>query len=310
MLNHRFPDAELNRDVRALEDLPNVDLLAAGFPCQDLSQAGRTEGVQGKRSSLVKHVFRLLDRCSTPPKWLLIENVPFMLSLDRGRAMHFLTGELARRGWRWAYRVVDTRAFGLPHRRLRVMLLASRSQDPRSVLFEEAVHPVEAALGTKTACGFYWTEGNRGLGWAVDAVPTLKSGSGIGIPSPPAIWLRSEPSQPIVVPDIKDGERLQGFPHDWTVAALGSPRAVGARWRLVGNAVSVPVAQWIAERVTTTEQGHRRWAEASWPSTGSWPAAAWAKEIDAFEWRCRRGHDSCRRSHCTSSSSSAGSHYP
>ena len=37
-------------------------------------------------------------------------------------------------------------------------------------------------------CGFYWTEGNRGLGWAVDAVPTLKGGSTIGIPSPPAIW--------------------------------------------------------------------------------------------------------------------------
>ena len=44
------------------------------------------------------------------------------------------------------------------------------------------------AFSQKRLCGFYWTEGLRGLGWAVDSVPTLKGGSSIGIPSPPAIW--------------------------------------------------------------------------------------------------------------------------
>ncbi len=57
-------------------------------------------------------------------------------------------------------------------------------------------------------CGFYWTEGIRGLGWAVNAVPTLKGGSTVGIASPPAVRL---PSGEIVTPGLIDAERLQGF---------------------------------------------------------------------------------------------------
>jgi DNA (cytosine-5)-methyltransferase 1 len=63
-----------------------------------------------------------------------LENVPFMLQLDRGQAMHYLTTELARLGFRWAYRVVDARSFGPPQRRQRVILLAtvkSRRRDPK-----------------------------------------------------------------------------------------------------------------------------------------------------------------------------------
>jgi DNA (cytosine-5)-methyltransferase 1 len=95
------------------------------------------------------------------------------------------------------------------------------------------------------ACGFYWTEGNRGLGWALKAVPTLKGGSTIGIPSPPAIWL---PDGPIITPGIRDAERLQGFDRDWTAPVEESGKR-SMRWKLVGNAVSVPIAAWIGHRL-------------------------------------------------------------
>src|SRR3954454_8148112 len=100
-----------------------------------------------------------------------------MLQLDRGRAMRYLPEELGRLGYRWAYRVVDARAFGLPQRRQRVILLASRTEDPRPLLLDEDAEPAEQPLLADSFCGFYWTEGLRGLGWAVDAVPTLKGGS-------------------------------------------------------------------------------------------------------------------------------------
>ena len=91
-------------------------------------------------------------------------------------------------------------------------------EDPRPVLFGddggERVTPFDRNL----LCGFYWTEGLRGLGWAVDAVPTLKGGSTIGIPSPPAIWNPKDGS--ITTPSITDAERLQGFEPDWTQPAL------------------------------------------------------------------------------------------
>jgi len=57
------------------------------------------------------------------------------------------------------------------------------------------------------ACGFYWTEGNIGLGWAVDSVPPLKGASALHIPSPPAIWFPRR--RLIAVPAIEDAERLK-----------------------------------------------------------------------------------------------------
>lgn len=280
VLTEHFPDVALWSDITELPELPEVDVLAAGFPCQDLSQAGRTAGIGGSRSGLVEHVFRLIDGAKAPPRWLMLENVPFMLSLDRGCAMGWLTSMLEARGFSWAYRVVDSRAFGLPQRRQRVLLLASRQEDPRGRLLNQDAGEDETTDRSGLACGFYWTEGLRGLGWAVDAVPTLKGGSTIGIPSPPAIW-RSGTSS-LVTPDLRDAERLQGFPADWTKSADATPgRRRTDRWKLVGNAVSVPVARWLGERITTDEsydngRDHRLGAESRWPR------AAWGRDGERF----------------------------
>jgi DNA (cytosine-5)-methyltransferase 1 len=273
VLRARFPDVPVTADIRALPSLPEVDLVTAGFPCQDLSPVGRTAGIDGTNSSLVQHVIRLLAQSRRSPRWLLFENVPFMLQLDRGRAMHCLTQWLTELGYQWAYRVVDTRAFGIPHRRRRVLLLASRSEDPRRVLFGQEEPPEEREWTSCVACGFYWTEGNRGLGWAVDAIPTLKGGSGIGIPSPPGIWVPGR--EFIGTPDIRDGERLQGFPPGWTEPVADERRSRrGIRWKMVGNAVSVPVARWLGVRLRLPTDYDTSLDERL-QLGARWPCAAW-----------------------------------
>lgn len=289
VLAAHYPTVPIIPDVRDVRSISEADLVAAGFPCQDLSQAGRTAGIRGEKSGLVGEVLRLIREHD--PRWLLLENVPFMLALDGGRGMAYLTARLDLYGFRWAYRVVDTRAFGLPQRRQRVLLLASRSEDPRDVLLADDAGAPRSTPTEGSAYGFYWTEGNRGLGWAVDAVPTLKAGSTLGIPSPPAIWVLE--TGEIGTPDIRDAERLQGFPPDWTAPALEvSGRRAGVRWRLVGNAVSVPVMKWLGERLRRPGsydptldppmRSHEPWPRAAWcmggrvhrASVSEWPLSA------------------------------------
>lgn len=271
VLRERFRDVPLLGDVRELAGLPAVDVVAAGFPCTDLSQAGRTAGITGAESSLVGEVFRLLRR--TRPTWLLLENVRNMLPLDGGRAMRYLTGELAAHGYRWAYRVVDSRFTGVPQRRHRVLLLASPTEDPRAVLFADDAGEPLAERHREDAYGFYWTEGLRGLGWAPDAVPPLKGGSGLGIPSPPAVWVpNAAEGRRLVVPSVTDAEVCQGFARGWTQAAeTRGGRA--PRWKLVGNAVTVGAAEWLGRRLA--RPGEYR-SDADVPAdVGRWPEAAW-----------------------------------
>lgn len=278
VLDEGFPKIRKHDDIRTLKRLPgDVDLVAAGFPCQDLSQAGKTAGIAGARSGLVGEVFRLLQDQRVP--WVLLENVPFMLQLGRGKALEVIVAAFESLGYRWAYRVVDSRAFGVPQRRERVYFLASTDGDPRTVLFEDDTKPPRASKQSqqRVACGFYWTEGIRGLGWAVDAVPTLKGGSAIGIPSPPAILL---PSGDIVKPDIRDAERMQGFTVDWTRPSEAVMRS-GHRWKLVGNAVTVDAAAWLGERLALpgSYDGSKDLALAA---GAKWPRAAWSMGAGRF----------------------------
>ncbi len=137
-----------------------------------------------------------------------------------------------------------------------------------------------------SAFGFYWTEGLRGLGWAVEAVPTLKGGSTIGIPSPPAVWLVDDGF--VGTPDIRDAERLQGFAAGWTSrAGAGQARGIGARWKLVGNAVSVPVAEWLGRRLAAPAAC--RAPEEEIAADARWPTAAYGdargiRRVDVSPW--------------------------
>ena len=270
VIQDRFGSVKVDADVIKLSALPEeTEIVTAGFPCQNLSMAGGKQGIDGDKSRVVDSLFRLLEVRRTP--WVVIENVYFMLHLARGAAMNHIMSRLEGLGYRWASRVVDSRAFGLPQRRRRVFIVASLEGDPRDVLLaDDAPKKNWPTLDLSKPIGFFWTEGRTGHGLTADAVPPLKAGSGLGIPSPPAILL---PSGRVVTPTIEAVERFQGFPARWTTA-LRNERDGRSRWRLVGNAVSVPVAEWIGKRLS--EPGNYDCREDSeFSSEDGWPNAAW-----------------------------------
>jgi len=146
VLARRFPGIPIHPDIRELtaDDLyaagcqPDTTVAAAGFPCQDLSIAGGRRGMgEGTRSGLFWHVDRLLAEFA--PRWVLLENVPGLLSSHGGRDMGAVLGALADRGYGYAYRVLDAQRFGVPQRRERVVIVGHLGEPwtaPAQVLLE------------------------------------------------------------------------------------------------------------------------------------------------------------------------------
>ncbi len=287
VLRRNFPDVALRGDVRSLSRLPaRTELVLAGFPCQDLSMVGPRTGFDGEKSSVVRRLFQLVE--DSRVETVVVENVYFMLHLNRGRAMSWLVSEFERLGFRWAYRVLDTMGFGLPQRRRRVYLVASKAIDPRRVLFAADRERLRQVAPTLThPLGFYWTEGRSGIGLTIDGIPPLKIGSSVGIPSAPAVLF---PDGEVLMPHAGACAALQGFPKSWTGVSNLAPR-LDPRWKLAGNAVSVPVASWVAQQLKRLKpmrelaispiNGDRHWPDAAWNvGDGRFAVAAGDKPIE------------------------------
>jgi DNA (cytosine-5)-methyltransferase 1 len=123
VLHRHWPHVERFNDVREVgaAQLPPVDLLCGGFPCQDLSVAGGRAGLNGPRSRLFYEFARIIHELK--PAWAVIENVPGLLSSRSGRDMGAVLGTLAELGYGFAYRVLDAQYFGVAQRRRRVFIV-------------------------------------------------------------------------------------------------------------------------------------------------------------------------------------------
>ena len=143
VLNRYWPDVPRHDDVTTAIDWAdkigltgNVDLVAGGFPCQDLSVAGKRAGLDGKRSGLFYDALAFAK--AVKAKTILLENVPGLLSSNQGRDFGVLLTELADAGYsNIEWRVLNSQFFGVAQRRRRVFIVASLGTEPfRTVLAE------------------------------------------------------------------------------------------------------------------------------------------------------------------------------
>ena len=135
VLAKHFPNAKQFSDIT---DVKGSDLIAAGFessrgiitggfPCQDLSVAGKRRGLAGERSGLFWEIARLIEETKT--EWFILENVPGLLTSNKGRDFGVVIGTMADIGYSLAWRVLDAQYFGVPQRRRRVFIVGRRTGD-------------------------------------------------------------------------------------------------------------------------------------------------------------------------------------
>jgi len=302
ILERHWPNTPCAPDITTLDpkDIPRAQVWTAGFPCQDLSMArtphGRS-GLKGQQSSLF---FELRDLMAAHrPEVVLIENVVGLLNSHGGQDFKILLSSLAELGYGVSWRVLNARYFGAAQSRPRVFICAwlKNPANAARALFEDEIaeQPGGEREGFVSACRPTVT------GAVVPRVSfciSATSGRHTGLD-----WARSYVTYPRSVRRLtpRECERLQGFPDDWTVP--GESYRVPARgidterYHAVGNAVCVPVVEWIANRIMlmleSGNSGRRKaysTAESLRACAGEFasPAArlfSEPKRLDAVKWR-------------------------
>lgn len=195
VLEYHWPDMLRMEDVCEVKgsDLTPVDIITGGFPCQDISVAGRREGLAGKRSGLFYEFMRIVGECS--PRWILIENVDGLRSSNERRDMGTVFGALGDLNYWWTSRVLDSQYFGVPQRRRRVFIVGhlggpcrpevlleseSLSRDPEKV--KEARQGIARAL-TASAGKRGADKNDAGGGRIVTGAVSAKFAKGSGGPA-------------------------------------------------------------------------------------------------------------------------------
>jgi len=303
VLEARFSGVPIYPDVRDLDpsEVEAVDVLTGGSPCQGFSVAGSRTGLEHSESQLFADYIRIMDGLAERGlKWALWENVPGVLSIedeDGNRTFEHVVAALAGGtvpvrldpGKRWgagmaagrgravAWRVLDSRFFGVAQRRRRVFACVAfggscEDRAGRALLAvaegvrRDSAEGVEAGQGTAGgaasgvggACAFNWQSGGDARGLDLTDQPsalTTQQTPAALIPQAFDMWtLQASKQHGVALPGAQYGvrrltpvecERLQAFPDGWTEPA-GSD---SARYKALGNAVTVNTVGWILRRM-------------------------------------------------------------
>ena len=235
-LNRNVP---IHDDIRDLHIPPPASYVVGGWPCQDISSAGKQVGLSGDRSGLFLHMLRVALACGAHT--IIGENVPNLLTL-RGGA-DFDAVKLAVRNYDFnhiSWRLLNAREFGLPQDRNRLFIVASKH--PSRALALHCELPARAApTATPDVHGFYWTGGKRSLCYSRGYVPALKVGATDNRGRGTVAVFDGRIARKLTV---AENLALQGFSE---IAPSGS--APSTLLRMAGNAVAKPVGEFVVSCV-------------------------------------------------------------
>ncbi len=262
ILEQHWPGVLRKSDIGKVTnaDIPDSDVWTAGFPCQDLSLArmGPRAGLRGEKSGLFHEFMRLVRRGM--PRAVLIENVHGLLTSHGGRDFTIVLKALDELGYGVAWRVFDSKFFGVPQQRRRVFIVGLY-RDARSaaeVLFEPQCGDGNATPrgrnGTKSPSLFQKVVGDPIKGPLTKAIAHCiyaESARHTGTDwSRNYVWYPDGRVRRFTSNEV---ERAQGFPVDWTLPnddlRWSLDKIESKRYHAVGNSVTPQVAEWVGHRL-------------------------------------------------------------
>lgn len=198
------------------KDLPKADLWAFGFPCQDVSIAGKQKGIkEGTRSGLFYEIMRLIDECEeNKPKWLMCENVKNLLSIDGGGGFLTVVSEMAERGYSIEWGVYNSKNYGVPQNRERVYIIGYSGKECTGKLLP---NPRENTTTLKQVVG-----GSQGMRvYDPDGTSCTLSAQGGGMGAKTGLYTITESG-------VHNLGNVTCYKNDYTVYASGVARTLMA----------------------------------------------------------------------------------
>jgi DNA (cytosine-5)-methyltransferase 1 len=264
----RFPETPFSsKDIRTVNpsELPEFDLLCAGFPCQAFSIAGKRQGFNDTRGTLFFEIARILE--ARKPSLVLLENVKGLLSHDGGETFGVIIKALGELGYWVEWQVFNSKDFGVPQNRERVFIVGHFGERGGQEVFPigESTEIPFKGRRTESIKGKYsstitksYSKGVHSGGETLICEPVLTPDREKKRQNGPRFKKDGEPSFTLIGQDIHgvkisegirrltplECERLQGFPDGWTLGLSDCQR-----YKCLGNAVTTNVITAIGERI-------------------------------------------------------------
>lgn len=263
ILEKHWPGILRFSDIKEVtnDTIPTSTVWVGGFPCQDLSLArmGKRAGLRGSKSGLFHEFARLAGEGK--PRILVIENVAGLLNSHQGRDFAVLLSTLAELGYAVGWRTFNSKNFGVPQSRQRVYIIGCYrdGRGPGKILFESECGPRDnsesGSNGKKSPSPFQKIVGDpsgegpviQSIAYCLYATSARHTGTD---------WSRNYVCYPRdgmvrrLIPSECEG--VMSFPKGWTIPnsqELTGDDLDSARYHALGNAITPPVAEWIANRI-------------------------------------------------------------
>jgi DNA (cytosine-5)-methyltransferase 1 len=290
VLKHHWPETTCATDISTLDasSVPDADVWCGGFPCQDLSVASGSNGRHGLNGARSGLFFRLAGLAKEKrPHVILMENVHGLLNSNEGKDFAELLHTLSSLNYAVSWRLLNSRYFGVPQSRPRVYICAwlKSPASAGNVLFEDRL-PIHVKNERAAFLTTSWRRGAGPISPRLAFCLAATSGRHTGTD-----WSRTYIPYADEVRRLTplECERLQGFPDHWTklhLANVDVEKSDSLRYHTLGNAVSVAVIKWIADRINgqfnvekTSSTRRNSQTKFLTESLGRWPGLHGAKMI-------------------------------